>query len=269
LDKVSLWALGGRMIVPLIYGEYQEERFDRMRGRVDLVYRGGKFFLYSTVDLPDDGPIEPEGFLGVDLGIVNIATDSDGDTYSGEAVERTRRRHQENCKRFQKLGSKGVKRKLKKLAGREARFRKHENHCISKALVQKAKETDRGNALEDLKGIRDQTTFRAKDRDRQTGWSFSRLRLFVEYKAQLAGVPIVLVDPRNASRTCSNCGHCEDGNRKSQAKLLCKHCGYSANADFNAALNIRDRAAVNQPQNWRSMTPDSDPGEISRKAVRL
>jgi|SRR5271157_406297 len=149
LDKVSLWALGGRMIVPLIYGEYQEERFDRMRGRVDLVYRGGKFFLYSTVDLPDDGPIEPKGFLGVDLGIVNIATDSDGDTYSGEAVERTRQRHQENCRRFQKRGSKGAKKKLKKLAGREARLRKHESHCISKDLVQKAKETDRGNALED------------------------------------------------------------------------------------------------------------------------
>ena len=44
LDKVSLWALGGRMILPLVYGEYQGERFDRMKGQVDLVYRGGKFY---------------------------------------------------------------------------------------------------------------------------------------------------------------------------------------------------------------------------------
>ena len=58
------------------------------------------------------------------------------------------------------------------------------------------------------------------------------------YKARLAGVPLVLVDPRNTSRTCSQCQHCEKANRQSQAKFLCKHCGHSQNADRNAALNI-------------------------------
>jgi putative transposase len=226
LDKVSL-----------------SERFDRMKGQVDLVYRGAKFYLYATIDLPDTAPIEPKGFLGVDLGIVNIAVDSDGESHSGEDVERTRRRHHGSRKSFQKKGTKGAKKRLKKLAGREARFRKHENHRISKALVQKAKDTDRGIALEDLKGIRDRTTVRAKDRACQTGWSFSQLRLFVEYKSQLSGVPIVLVDPRNTSRTCNVCGHCEKANRKSQTEFVCKHCGHSTNADRNASLNVRDRAA--------------------------
>jgi putative transposase len=269
LDKVSLWAIGGRMILPLIYGEYQGERFDRMKGQVDLVYRGGKFYLFATVDIPDKAPIEPKSFLGVDMGIVNIATDSDGETFSGDDIERARRRHQESRRRFQKNGSKGAKKRLKKLAGREARFRKHVNHCISKKLVQKAKDTDRGIALEDLTGIRDRTTVRAKDRPRHTGWSFFQLRSFVEYKAQLAGVPIVPVDPRNTSRTCHVCGHCEKANRKSQAEFLCKHCGHSTNADSNAALNIRDRAVVNPPQNWTPLTGDSDPREVIRKAVRF
>lgn len=267
LDKVSLWTLAGRMILPLVYGEYQGERFDRMKGQVDLVYRGGKFFLYATVDVPDKAPIEVKDFLGVDLGIINIATDSDGESYSGEPVERTRRRHHENRKRFQKRGTKGAKKRLKKLAGREARFRKQENHRISKELVLKAKDTGRGIALEDLKGIRDRTTVRAEDRAKHSGWSFSQLRLFVEYKATLAGVPVVTVDPRNTSRTCNACGHCEKANRKNQAEFVCKHCGHSTNADRNAALNIRDRAAVNRPQNWTSMTGDSDPREMIRKAV--
>ena len=269
LDKVSLWTMSGRMILPLVYGEYQSERFDRMKGQVDLVYRGGKFYLYCTVEMPENAPIEPKQFLGVDLGIVNIATDSDGNTHSGDDVERTRRRHHENRKRFQKKGTRGAKKRLKKLAGREARFRKHENHRISKELVTLAKDTDRGIALEDLKGIRDRTTVRAKDRPRHTGWSFSQLRLFVEYKAKLAGVPVVVVDPRNTSRTCNVCGHCEKANRKSQSEFCCKQCGHSTNADQNASLNVRDRAEVKRPQNWRSTTPDSDPGETSRKAVRL
>jgi IS605 OrfB family transposase len=269
LDKVSLWTLSGRMILPLIYGEYQGERFDRIKGQLDLIYRGGKFFLYATIDLPEGAPIETKKFLGVDLGIVNIATDSDGGTHSGDDVERTRRRHHENRQRFQKKRTKGTKKRLKKLAGREARFRKHENHRISKALVQQAKDTGRGISLENLDGLRDRTTVRAKDRPRHMGWSFFQLRSFVEYKAQLVGVPIVLVDPRNTSRTCNVCGHCEKANRKSQAEFLCKHCGHSANADLNAARNIRDRAECKPASKLAIDDPGWNPGEISRKATAL
>jgi transposase len=107
LDKVSLWALGGRMILPLVYGEYQRQRFDRMKGQADLIYRGGKFFLLATADLPDKAPIEIKDFLGVDLGIVNIATDSDGGTHSGETVKRVRRKHHRNRKSLQRKGTKG------------------------------------------------------------------------------------------------------------------------------------------------------------------
>jgi putative transposase len=241
LDRVSMWTLAGRRLLPIAYGEYQGERFDRMKGQVDLVYRGGKFYLYATVDLPDKAPIEPKDFLGVDLGIVNLATDSDGHTYSGEAVEKVRRRHQRNRRRLQRKGTKGAKKRLKRLAGREGRFRRHENHRISKAIVATAKDTARGIALEDLKGIRERTTVRAKQRARHSGWAFFQLRSFVEYKAALAGVPVVAVDPRDSSRTCHVCGHCARGNRPDRDTFRCLHCAYSAMADLNAAANLRVR----------------------------
>ena len=133
------------------------------------------------------------------------------------------------------------------MGNREARFRKDVNHRISKLLVARAEGTCRGLALENLKGIRERTTVGHKQRARQSGWSFGQLRAFVEYKAQRAGVPVVLVDPRNTSRACPACGHCEKANRKSQSEFLCKHCGYSSHADFNAALNIRAGALVNAP----------------------
>ncbi|MGE5755108.1 MAG: RNA-guided endonuclease InsQ/TnpB family protein [Planctomycetaceae bacterium] len=241
LDRVSLWTLRGRMILPLIYGEYQGERFDRLKGQVDLVYREGEFYLYATIDLPEDTPIEVKDFLGVDLGIVDIATDSEGTIYSGEPTERVRRRHHGNRKRFQRRRTKGAKKRLKALAGKEARFRRHENHRISKAIVATAKGTARGIAIEDLKGIRERTTVRAKQRARHTGWAFYQLRSFVEYKAKLAGIPVVTVDPRNSSRTCSACGHCAQENRKTRDRFECQHCNYSTNADFNAARNLRVR----------------------------
>lgn len=268
LDKVSLWALGGRMVLPLVYGEYQRERFDRIKGQCDLVYRGGKFSLYATVDLPDKVAIEPKDFLGVDLGIVNIATDSDGESHSGEDIERTRRKHHRNRRSLQRKGTKGARKRLKKLAGREAAFRRHVNHCISKAIVAKAKDTDRGIAVEDLSGIRDRITVRVRQRARHSGWAFSQLRLFLEYKAKLAGVFVAIVDPRNTSRTCAVCGSCEKGNRKSQSSFLCLHCGYSTNADFNAARNLRVLGLGSSRRPSELAVNDSgwNPDEISRKS---
>jgi IS605 OrfB family transposase len=99
------------------------------------------------------------------------------------------------------------------------------NHCISKGLVAKAKDTGRGIAVEDLEGIRDRTQFRKPQRFRVGGWAFFQLRQFITYKATLAGVVVVAVDPRNTSRTCSKCGHCEKANRKSQGEFECKGIG--------------------------------------------
>jgi transposase len=74
-------------------------------------------------------------------------------------------------------------------------------------------------------------------------WSFYQLAQFISYKAEQAGIPMVFVDPRNTSRTCSVCGYVDKANRKSQAHFKCLQCGFEANADYNAALNIEARAA--------------------------
>jgi putative transposase len=271
LTEVSLWALSGRLRMPFVCGAYQRERQGRIKGQADLVYRSGKFYLLCTIDLPEGSPIEPRDVIGVDLGIVNLATDSDGNNYSGAAVEEVRRQHHRNRKRLQRKGTKGAKKALKRQARRESNFRRHENHCISKAIVAKAKGTDRGIALEDLKGIRDRVKVRAEQRSRHGGWAFAQLRHFVEYKATLAGVPVYAVNPRNTSRTCHVCGHCEKGNRKTQGLFACLHCGYSTNADWNAALNLRvlGLRCCKPPSELAVNDPGWNPGEISRKTARL
>src|SRR5437868_2497878 len=78
-DRVSLLTLNGRIVVPFRFGAYQEARLDRIRGQADLLYRNGVFYLACTVDAPEPAPDEASEYLGVDLGIINIATTSDGE----------------------------------------------------------------------------------------------------------------------------------------------------------------------------------------------
>lgn len=255
LDTVSLSTLEGRERIAMVFGEYQAQRFDRIKGQVDLIYEGGRFYLMATIKVPEDPEIKVKDFLGVDLGIANIATDSDGTEHSGKPVDDVRRKHNLQRKRLQRKGTKGARKKLKRVAGKEARFRRHENHCISKRIVETAKRTERGIGLEDLKGIRERVTARGSDaRNRLSGWSFHQLFAFLSYKAQLAGVPVVQVDPRNTSKTCSVCGHCERSNRKSQAEFQCKACGHKQHADVNAARNIRALASSKQATELASLS---------------
>jgi IS605 OrfB family transposase len=259
LDRVSVTTLDGRELIPIVFGEYQGERLGRIKGQVDLVYRDGQFHLYATVKMPEGAPIEAEDFLGVDLGIGNIAVDSDGNIHKGDGVEKVRRRYHSNRRRFQKRSTRSAKRRLQKMRRREARFRKDVNHRISKELVRNAKGTDRGIAMEDLSGIRDRTTVRREDRAKFSGWAYAQLRGFVEYKARLRGVPVVFVDPRDTSRTCSVCGHCERANRRSQAEFVCRHCGFALHADHNAALNVRHRGLLSIPHLAAGVDPRLEP----------
>jgi IS605 OrfB family transposase len=258
IDKVSLLTLSGRIVVPMVVTGYQAERIGFPKGQCDLVRRrDGKWYLFVTVEVPDGSPLDPTDFIGVDLGIANIATDSDGNQHSGKPVERVRRKHNLQRKRLQRKNTKGARKKIRRMRDKEARFRRHENHCISKRIVGSARRTGRGIALEDLDGIRRRVTARGGDaRNRLSGWAFAQLGAFIGYKARLAGVPVVHVDPRDTSRTCAECGHCEKSNRRSQEEFLCRGCGHADHADANAARNIR-ALAVSKPAIGLGNQPDN------------
>lgn len=83
LDRMSILTLQGRILVAVAMGAYQSQR---LRRQADLIYRDGTFYLAVVVDVPEPPPLAPDDWLGADLGIVNIAADSDGTTYSGGQV---------------------------------------------------------------------------------------------------------------------------------------------------------------------------------------
>ncbi|PYU37110.1 MAG: hypothetical protein DMG54_34865, partial [Acidobacteria bacterium] len=66
------------------------------------------------------------------------------------------------------------------------------------------------------------------------------LRRQLEYKTRWRGGMLVAVPPHNTSRQCPGCGHTSGDNRKRQAQFTCLECGFSANADWVAAMNIKE-----------------------------
>ena len=246
-QTVSIWTLDGRLRIPFVCGEHQLRLLAAQRGESDLVCRGGSFYLLATCDVEAAPPAEVTEYLGVDLGVANIAVDSDGTVFQGKTVKGVRCRHRRLRTKLQAKGTKSTRRRLKKLSGKERRFATWVNHNVSKSIVAKAKDTARGIALEDLTHIRKRATVRKPQRAALHSWSFSQLRAFVTYKAQRTGVPVVAVDPRNTSRTCPSCGCIDKANRPSQAVFSCVSCGFSGLADHIAACNIASRAVVNPP----------------------
>ena len=192
-------------------------------------------------------PYDPEGWLGVDLGVVHLAVDSDGDTFSGAQVEAQRRWYAARRRILQSVGTQSAKRRLKQLKGRQARFQKDTHHCIRKTLVAKAHRHNLGIALEDLRGIRQQTTVGKAQRSRHSNWSFHQVQSCLSYKARLCGTPVQFVDPRYTSQTCPVCGHVAKSNRPTRDTFRCERCGFSGPADHVAAINIAARAEVNPP----------------------
>lgn len=238
---VSIWTIDGRITIPYVCGDRQKELLENQSGESFLVFVKESFYIFATCEIETPEPPDITGYLGVDFGIVNIAATSDGDIFSGGEIEDNRRKFEHRRKNLQKKGTRSAKRKLKKISGKQANFQKTANHTISKRLVEIAKGTLRGIAIEDLTGIRE-ATVRRKQRARHHNWSFFQLRKFIEYKCELYGITLAVVNPAYTSQTCPECGNVDKSNRKSQNKFLCTSCGYSASADVVAAVNIAARA---------------------------
>lgn len=249
-SKVSIWTLTGRRTIRFVCGHRQRALLEHAArfGEADLrPLRDGRWMLDVTVELQPPDEYEPVGWLGIDLGVVNIATDCDGTRSAGGQLNGLRRRHRRLRRRLQERGTRSARRLLRRRSGRERRFATNTNHVIAKHLVRRAERTGRGIALEDLKGIRGRIRAPRSQRGALHSWAFAQLQELIRYKAQLAGAPLAYVDPRHTSRQCPRCGHTDRRNRPCQARFRCVECGHTGHADHIAARNIAGRAAVNRP----------------------
>lgn len=265
-QRISIWTVHGRMrdVAFTTSGEQLAALARYRKGESDLLVRDGMWFLLATCEVPEAAPnSDPLDFLGIDLGIVNIATTSDGEIMAGRALNRTRVRERTLRTKLQQKNTPSAKRRRK-----EARRARDINHKIAKHVVAEAERTGRGIALENLAGIRERVRLRKPQRATLHSWAFHQLGQFIAYKARRAGVPVVYVDPAYTSRTCAECGHIDKANRVSQAWFACRSCGVVAHADRNASRNIRARAWELWRRGVQSTTPAPPPRQPGRAGRR-
>jgi len=261
---VSLTTLEGRERFELSIGNYQRKMLTGSNPRsATLVKRkDGSYYIQICVKKKVPKQQDTDKVIGVDLGMTDIAYTSEGDKWDGQQLNKVREHHFRLRAALQRKARKGTRSSrrrcrqlLQRLSGKERRFQTWVNHRISKAIVSRAKATNSAIALEDLTGIRERVNqkIRSKaERRRINTWAFYQLRQFLEYKARLAGVPLILVSPAYTSQICHQCLHIHPDSARSYRNgksFKCGHCGWEGDADLNGANVIALLGAVaNQPR---------------------
>ncbi len=214
-------------------------------GTAKLLYKNKAFYLHIPVTTNIDtwDHAQCTDVVGVDMGMnftaVSYNTKGKAGFHKGRVIKEKRAQFSKTRKELQTRGTTSSRRRLKKIGQRENRWMNDVNHCTSKALV--ANTGKNGLIiLEDLGGIRGATEkVRKRDRYLSVSWSFFDLRQKIEYKAQLAGIKSIAVDPKYTSQCCPKCGHTDRYNRdKKRHTFKCRMCGYQSNDDRTAAMNL-------------------------------
>ena len=244
--RVSTGQRGHYVWLPLSVPARFRDKMQYVYGDAKMFRRGGKWYAMLPLKIPCTPTVcdgEPT-FIGVDLGIVRIATVStpDGVIYFDGKESRHRREHLADIRRrYQRANRRD---KVKALRGRESRWMSNLNHSISKRIVEIASRYKNPVfVFERLDGIRDRARGSKRFNRMMSSWAFRQLLSFVEYKAERVGIPVLSIDPRQTSRTCPRCGHATRSNRPSQSQFRCVKCGFQDNCDSVASANIAGSGA--------------------------
>lgn len=234
-DTLSLFTLAGRQRIPFVGGKHQLNLLKRgLPKEAKLMVRKGTWYFNLVLDMPEVASVSG-GILGVDVGENTLAATSTGKVLGGGKLRHHRDKYLAQRRALQSNGSRAAKRKLRIISGREERHVKHTNHTVSKTIVAEALRIGAGTLhLEDLTHIRDNIKAGRRVRTRLHRWAFCQLQVFITYKAQGAGLSVVMINPAYTSQTCSHCGAL---GKREKHHFSCS-CGTRRHADVNAAVNI-------------------------------
>lgn len=246
---------GEREVLPIRDGDYLREFVDKIldgelqKGRAELISDGDEYKLHQVIREDIEAIARPKVVVGVDMGLVNIATAGayhrtsgeklGAELWSGAEAADRRDRFYQARKSAQEEGRKEHIRDV------EHRYIEHVCHNIAREVVEWAATFDRPKiAAEDLTHIRDDFIRREREytddmKRALHSWQFRKLQDMIGYKAAEEGIPFEKVDPNLTSQICNEC-ESEETHRE-RANFECNECGYQVNADVNGAFNIAQR----------------------------
>ena len=249
---ISINTMFGRLKLPFKLAKYYNKYKDWIYTNAQLIRKKDKnYYLMVQVQTKIPKKTKECNILGIDLGIKKMAVISNNTFYNSKYLKNIKGKYQKLKRDCQRKGTKSAKRKLKLLSGKENRFVRDVNHCISKKIVNTNYTVF---ALENLKNIRQTTkTYNKKLNQKIGNWSFAQLQSFISYKSERLGKNVVFVKPNYTSQQCSKCGYIEKSNREGNI-FKCKSCNFKLDADLNASRNIARigrtdflQASVNKP----------------------
>ena len=85
---ISIWSVDGRLKIPFVC--HNPKYLPYIKGEADFVTKKGKFYLFQTVEVPEGNIKDVEEFIGVDFGVVDIATLSDGTSFGSKNLNKIR-----------------------------------------------------------------------------------------------------------------------------------------------------------------------------------
>ena len=213
---------------------YQLEQIKRVR----VVRRHDGYYAQFLIDHKREESKELTGRqIGLDVGLTHFYTDS-----FGEKIDNPRflRKDERKIKRLQRRLSKtqkGGKNRAKvrnKLGRAHLKVSRRRNDWVCK-LAQRVIQSNDLVAIENLK-VRNLVKNHCLAKSiSDVAWY--RFREWLEYFGVVYGVPVIAVNPSYTSQNCSNCGE-KVVKTLSTRTHQCPHCGYVADRDENAAINI-------------------------------
>lgn len=225
-------------IAALVPDEAFELLSTSKRGTLRITKKGNKYIAQVAYEKAEAPLIGGQTVMGVDLGIkcpaVSVTSNNKTKFYgNGRQNKFVRRRY---AKHRKKLGEAKKQKAISKSRNKEQRWMTDQDHKTSRAIVDEAiKQNISTIKLESLSGIRKATRTSRKNNHSLHNWSFYRMATFIEYKARLAGINIVYVNPAYTSQTCPQCG---ERHHAKDRLYVCPKCGYRDHRDRVGALNI-------------------------------
>lgn len=238
---------------------YESEEWKNKGATIIYIKKTKQFWIHISFEkeTPPKREIKDTNrILGIDRGLYNLCSLSNGKNFSSNKLSGIRSRYAYTRSTLQSQGTLSAKRRLKSISGKEKRFRQDVDHCISKQIVKMDYDVF---VLEDLKNIRKKCKGKKKLNNWMGNWSFYQFQKFLEYKSEELGKSVVYVDPSYTSQKCSKCGHISKSNRN-KSKFKCIKCGFEENSDINASKNIKDKyISTLDVEEGSTLNPDISP----------
>ena len=200
--------------------------------------------------------LEPTGnTVGIDAGLLHLVTMSDGTLIDPPQFLKKGEKRIKKAQRSLSRKEKGSnnRRKAKILLTREHQKVKNQRNDFAHKLSNQIVKNNDLIIFENLNVTRMMKNHHLAKSIADASWS--TIVQYTTYKAGSAGRKVVMVDPGNTSRTCSDCGYKKETLKLSERTFHCDSCGHEIDRDLNAAINIHNLGIKKVGRGTPEVTP--------------